>query len=299
MHRKLVEGKAAPLRSQTQVSAFQILAIGLPDLEVESVAAPAEPVAPGSPDAPPEAKLPACMNLNIVTVINHLLIDPRARWTAHKRLEQYVENLRALGIVDEHGRHANGQMIRDLRGVDGPFVHYCLVNHELIYEDFRQLVEYLVDNDTVHKILGRRDNDKKREWIRNRLRERRGEESQVSWEDVEAEYDQKFPRELTRIEQIHQEFVSKVPHPELHGGKVQKTIWATMEEADDGFMDFVERHDLAMEEGNLFSYLARVMRMAKMLFEATQLTELQELETRIRTRLAVIDARILEELDRP
>lgn len=297
-HRKLVEGKAAALRSQTQVSAFQILAIGLPDLEVETVAAPAEPLAPVAPDAPPEAKLPACMNLNIVTVINHLLMEPRARWTAHKRLELYVENLRALGIVDEHGRQCAGEMIRELRGIDGPFVHYCLMNHELAYEDLRQLVEYLVEHDTVHRILGRKDDDKKREWIRNRLRERRGEESQVSWEDVEAEYEEKFPRQLTRIEQIHQEFVGKVPHPELHGGKVQKTIWADMEEAGDGFMDFVERHSLYMEEGSLFSYLARIMRLAKMLAEATKLTELQELETRIRTKLGVIDARILEELER-
>src|SRR5207237_5481599 len=32
-HQKLVEGKPAPLRSQTRVSADQILAIGLPDLQ--------------------------------------------------------------------------------------------------------------------------------------------------------------------------------------------------------------------------------------------------------------------------
>jgi hypothetical protein len=240
--------------------------------------------------------LPASMNLHVYTVIDHLLMQPRARAETRRRLEHYVENLVALGIVDGHGQQKSGEIIRELRGVDGPFVHHCLMKHDLGYEGVRQLVEFLVDHDTIHNILARRGDDKKREWMRNRLRERRADEPQVSWQDVEAEYEQRFPRELSPVELIHQEFAGRVPHPELHGGKVQKKIWADMEEAGDGFMDFIERHDLATEEGNLFSYLARVMRTAKMLFTTTGLEECQGLEERVREKLAVIDPRVVAEI---
>ena len=117
----------------------------------------------------------------------------------------------------------------------------------------------------------------------------------MSREDVEAEYDLKFPRELAPIEIIHQSFLSAVPHPELHGGKVHKMIWATIEEEELGFMDFVERHDLEHEEGSLFTYLARVMKVARMLGEATELDEFKLLEDNIRRKLGAVDERVMEE----
>src|SRR5262249_36105416 len=153
-------------------------------------------------------------------VVDNLLIDERSKYAARKQLENLTENLIALGILDEHGKQVAGQMIRQIRGVDGPFVYYCLKNHDLPYEGLRELVEYLVDHDIIHNRMKRKDDEKRREWIRNRLRERRVDEPQVSWDDVEAEYERTFPRELMPIEVIHQEFVAKVPHPELHGGKI-------------------------------------------------------------------------------
>jgi hypothetical protein len=129
-----------------------------------------------------------------------------------------------------------------------------------------------------------------------RLRERRREGEDVTWEDVEAEYEKQFPRELTPVEKLHAEFVAKLPHPELHGGKIAKTIWAQMEDDDLGFMDFVENHGLETEEGSLFSYLARVMKFARMLFEATTLDEFQNLDSAVRRKLSVIDARVLDDL---
>jgi len=91
------------------------------------------------------------------------------------------------------------------------------------------------------------------------LRELRMENPQVAWEDVEAEWEKQFPRVLTPVEELHQQFTALLPHPELHGGKKAKTIWAQMETEELGFMDMVDRHDLVYEEGNLFSYLARVI----------------------------------------
>jgi len=118
----------------------------------------------------------------------------------------------------------------------------------------------------------------------------------VTWDDVEAEYEQKFPRELTPVEKLHAAFVAGLPHPELHGGKVAKAVWAEIEDEGLSFMDFVDKHGLETEEGNLFSYLARVMKFARMLGEATTLTEFQTLESNVRRCLSVIDARVLEEL---
>jgi hypothetical protein len=59
-------------------------------------------------------------------------------------------------------------------------------------------------------------------------------------------------------------------------------------------MDFVEKHNLAYEEGNLFSYLARVMRVARMLKEVTGLGEFETLEQNVRGRLAAIDERVVD-----
>ena len=166
-----------------------------------------------------------------------------------------------------------------MRGIDGQFVFHCLMSADMDYAFARGLVEYLVDHDVIHRLLSRKGDEKRREWILSRLRERRREESLVSWEDVEAEYEQKFPRELTPPEQRHAEFLARLPHPELHGGKKAKAIWATMEDEQQSFMDFVEREGLQSEEGNLFSYLIRVMKFAKMLFDATKLEELLPLNT--------------------
>lgn len=281
-HERLVQGKPAPLRSHTQVSADQILAIGLPD--------------PSVSEGPGAAELPASMNLNMRTVVANLFVEERIKQAALKRMEMLVDNMKALQILDDNGQMVGGQIIRELRGMDGPFIYYCLKNHDLHYEGFRELCEYLVDHDAIHKILGRKDEDKKREWMRNRIRERRREEPQVSWEDIEAEYEKEFPRQLAPIEIIHQEFSSVVPHPELHGGKVHKSIWAPMEDQQQGFMDFVEQHSIQNEEGSLFTYLARVMKVARTLHESTQLDEFKLIEKSVRGRLASVDERVIEEL---
>lgn len=281
-HQALVKGQPAPLRSHTHITADQILAIGLPDLQ----------------QTPDEKllNLPPSMNLNIQTVVDHLLIDSKTKLTARKQLQFLTENLIALGVLDAGGTQISGHMIRDLRGMDGLFVYHCLREHDLPYEGLRQLVEYLVDHDTIHKRLQRQMDEKKREWIKSRLREARKENPLVGWEDVEAEYDRRFPRELSPIERIHQGFLGKVPHPELHGGKVYKTIWATMEDQQLRFMDYVEQNQLQTEEGNLFSYLTRTMKVSEVLHEGTHLDEFHAIQRNIRQVLGTIDARVLEDL---
>ena len=99
---------------------------------------------------------------------------------------------------------------------------------------------------------------------------------------------------LTKIELIHQEFSSKVPHPELHGGKKPKTTWAQLEDSGAGFLEFVDKHGLEHEEGNLFSYLVRVMNFANKMGEASQLSELSDMGERVRAMLARIDLRMVE-----
>ncbi len=240
-----------------------------------------------------EKELPAYMNLHIRTVIDNLFLDERERLEAHKELVKITNNLKALGVLDEEGRQIRGEMIGELSGIDGPFVYFCLMNYELKYEESRELVEFLVDHDVIQRMLDRKLYDQKRDWVRQRLRERRKDDPQVSWEDVEREYDEKFPRELSPIEKIHQEFLSKIPHPELHAGKRFNNVWATMEDEDKTFMEFVEEHSLELEEGNLFSYLARVMKVAKKLYEVTLIPDFFLVESRIRAKLAVLDERIL------
>ena len=134
----------------------------------------------------------------------------------------------------------------------------------------------------------------KREWMRAKLREMRDNNPQVSWDDVEAEWEKEHPRVLTKIEEIHNEFSGKVPHPELHGGKRPKNTWAQLEDGGFGFLDFVERHGLEHEEGNLFSYLVRVMNFSAKLGEASKLTEFEDMADRVRKLLATIDVRLSE-----
>lgn len=279
-HGKLVAGQPAPLASRTRVTAEQILAIGLPDL-----------TAP-----PPEPGTPAHLHLDIRTVIASLLLPERERQQSLEQLERITANLKALGVLDEHGRQVRGELIRKVRGIDGMFVYFAMMHRDLKYEDCRELVEYLVDHDVIVRVLGRAEEEKRREWIKNRLRERRREEPQVSWEDVEAEYEREFPREPTPMEQVHSEFVAQLPHPELHGGKKPKAIFAEIEQGDLSFMDFVEKHGLEFEEGNLFSYLARVMKVARMLHEATGVGEFETLERTVRMKLSAVDDRVLEDL---
>jgi hypothetical protein len=300
-HQQLVRGEPAELRSQTRINAEQILAIGLPDLTAEILPGGAAPTSeaaePGAKPAPsvPVERPPPWLKLDIVAVVDHLLLGDRERRDAHKRLAHVTDNLRALGVIDEHGRQVAGEIIGKLHGLDGLFIYYLLMNHQLDSLDYRELCEFLVDHDIIQRLLDRKELDKRAEWIRERLRERRRESPQTSWEDVEAEYEREFPRPLSKMELLHQEFSSQVPHPELHGGKGRKNVWATIEDESIGFLEMVDRHRLAHEEGNLFSYLARVMKVARKIHEATGLEQLADIERRVRSYLAVVDARLVEE----
>ena len=290
-HQQLVQGEPAELRSQTRITAEQILAIGLPDLAAEVLpgARPAE-------EGGAAESVPPWMKLDIVSVVDNLLLSDREKREAHRRLAHVTDNLRALGVVDEHGRQVAGEIIGTLHGLDGLFIYYLLMHHQLDSEDYRALCEFLVDHDVIQRLLDRKEEDRKAEWIKAKLREMRQESPQVSWEDGEAEYEKAFPRELSKIELIHQEFSARVPHPELHGGKSAKRIWATIEEQEVGFLEMVDRHRLAHEEGNLFTYLARTMKVAKKLHEATGLEQLGDLERRIRSYLAVVEARLIDQM---
>lgn len=301
-HRRLVQGEPAELRSRTRITAEQVLAIGLPDLTVESLTGDDDGDVDstsdaGAPDSAHDARKPKeipppYLRLDIATVVAHLLLTDRERKDAQKRLVHVTDNLRAIGVVDEHGNQIAGEMIGQLQGLDGMFIYYLVMNHQLDYEDCRTLVEFLVDHQVIQRILDRKKYEERREWIRNRLREKRLENSQITWEDVEEEYEREHPRELSRIEQIHQEFCAVVPHPELHGGNTQNNVWATMEDDGEDFQGFVDKRRLAHEEGSLFSYLIRVMRFSDTLAEVTKIEQFTDLATRVRTVLATIDPRL-------
>jgi len=291
VHAELVKGEPAELRSKTKITAEQVLAIGLPDLEKTALGTGTEAE---QRMAAAEASLPPSMRLDIVTVIDNLLLGDRDRKELLKTLAQLVANMRALGVLDEHGHQVSGQMIRELQGMDALLIWYILFNHQLDYVELRELVEYLIDHDIIQRQLDRKGEDEKREWMRTKLRELRVDNPHVTWDDVEAAWEKEHPRVLTKIELIHQEFSSKVPHPELHGGKKPKSTWAQLEDSGAGFLEFVEKHGLEHEEGNLFSYLVRVMNFANKMGEASQLSELTEMGEKVRAQLARIDLRMVE-----
>jgi len=290
LHAELVRGEPAELRSKTKITAEQVLAIGLPDLAAAPL--PGDEVAARMAEA--EASLPPSLRLDIVTVIDHLLLGDRERKELQKTLAQLVANMRAVGVLDEHGKQVSGQMIRELQGMDGLLIYYVLFHHQLEYVELRELVEYLVDHDVVQRLLDREGEGEKKEWMRAKLRELRVDNPHVSWEDVEALWEKEHPRVLTKIEVIHGEFSSKVPHPELHGGKKAKNVWAQLEDSGAGFLELVEKHGLEHEEGNLFTYLVRVMSCARKIGEASGLGELEEMAERIKKLLGRIDVRLLE-----
>jgi len=291
VHAELVKGEPAELRSKTKITAEQVLAIGLPDLS--AVGATLSEAEQRMADA--ERSLPPSMRLDIVTVIEHLLLDDRERKGLLKTLSQLVANMQAIGVLDEHGKQVSGQMIRELQGMDGLFIYYVLFNHQLEYVELRQLVEFLIDHDIIQRRLDRKVEDEKREWMRTWLREQRDSNPQISWDDAIAAWEKANPRELTKIELIAQELASKIPHPELHGGKKPKAVWAALEDSELGFLEFVERHHLEHEEGNLFSYLVRVMNFARKLGEASQLSELGDMAERVQRVLARVDVRLVDD----
>lgn len=281
------------------------------DPEMVEEAVPAEPdPEPAPPTMPlpsrealppvrvqaPASDDPKLRRLDIASVIEALLMHPIDKYEAHKRLAMITRNLQALGVLNAQGAQVDGDMIGEVRGMDGCFVWYALTKRTLEDEQVRELVELLLDHDSIQRIFDRRAAGKRKEWILTRLRERRRENSLISFDDVEEEYWEKHPPELSYCEHLHQEFLSKVPHPELHGGKVQKTIWATIDDQDMTFMEYVQEEGLGEEEGSLFTYLARVMKGARMLNDVWEHPVFSDMESRIRNKLAAIDDRVLEGL---
>ena len=90
-------------------------------------------------------------------------------------------------------------------------------------------------------------------------------------------------------------FSGKVPHPELHGGKKPKNVWAQLEDSGLAFLEFIEKHALEHEEGNLFSYLVRVMNFARKLGDASQLSEFADMAERVKRVLAKVDVRLVDD----
>jgi hypothetical protein len=290
VHAELVKGEPAELRSKTKISAEQVLAIGLPDLTAAKI--PSTETELRMAEA--EASLPPSMRLDTVTVIENLLLTERERKELLKTLSQLVDNMKAIGVLDEHGKQVSGDMIRSLQGMDGLLIYYVLFHHQLEYTELRELVEYLIDHDIVQRVLDRKGEDEKKEWMRTWLREQRMENPHVTWDDAEAKYMEMHPRPLTKIELIHSEFGAKVPHPELHGGKKPKNVWAQLEDGGFSFLEFVDKHGLEHEEGSLFSYLIRVMNFAGKLYEASQLSEFEDMAERVKNLLGRIDLRLVD-----
>jgi hypothetical protein len=289
IHAELVQGEPAELRSKTKITAEQVLAIGLPDLTV----APLSDLDKRAAAA--EASLPPSMRLDIATVIENLLLGDHDRRELEKVLAHLVDNLKAIGVIDEHGKQISGQMIGELQGMDGMFIFYVLFNHQLDYVQLRELVEFLIDHDIIQRAIDRKDEDAKKEWMRTWLRAARETGGDVTWDDAVAAYEKEHPRPITKIEEILSEFSGKVPHPELHGGKKPKTIWAQLEDDKLTFMEFVSKHGLEHEEGNLFSYLVRVMNFAAKLGQASKLTEFEDMADRVRRLLSMIDVRLVDD----
>lgn len=242
-----------------------------------------------------ERNLPVYLRLNVQSVVDNLMLQERDKRSTHKSLAKIARNLRALEILDERGKQLRGFFLRNVRGMDGLFLFHCLMKHDMDYLQHRQLLEFMVDHNIIQRILNRKNDEKKRDWIRTRLRERRQENPQIGWEEVEAEYYEKFPRELSFIEETHQTFLSRLPHPDLHEGKEFKEVWAMLEDSDMRFMDFVEEYNLQEEEGSLFSYLTRLINTARMIYETTGLPDFLQMEIKIRSKLAVLDRRLIDD----
>jgi hypothetical protein len=58
---------------------------------------------------------------------------------------------------------------------------------------------------------------------------------------------------------------------------------------------FVDKHGLEHEEGNVFSYLVRVMNFATKLGAASKLPEFEDMGERVRKLLARVDVRLVED----
>ena len=81
-----------------------------------------------------------------------------------------------------------------------------------------------------------------------------------------------------------------------HGGYAGWDKARQMEDEGLSFLEFVEKNGLAHEEGSLFTYLARLMKAARMIWEVTTLDEWKNLEDKIRQKLAAVDDRVIESL---
>lgn len=57
-------------------------------------------------------------------------------------------------------------------------------------------------------------------------------------------------------------------------------------------MDLVEREGMQHEEGNLFTYLVRVMNFANKLAEASKLSQFEEIAAKIKAVLGHVDPRM-------
>ena len=85
--------------------------------------------------------------------------------------------------------------------MDGLFVYHLLRHEQLDYEDYRALIELLVEHEAVQRLFDRKTDDVRRDWCRTRLRELRDANPQAAWEDAEAEWDRAHPYEPSRMEQ--------------------------------------------------------------------------------------------------
>src|ERR1044071_3568596 len=123
-HAELVRGEPAELRSKTKITAEQVLAIGLPDLTATKIAPQARGEAAAGTSSVEDrmgagaGARPPAMRLGLAPLTEDPLLEDRERYGLQKTLAQLVDNMKAVGVIDEHGKQIAGQMIRDLQGMD-------------------------------------------------------------------------------------------------------------------------------------------------------------------------------------
>ena len=219
---------------------------------------------------------------------------PRARASCTRRSRSSSTTCGRSASSTSTASRSPGEMIRELQGMDGLFIYYVLFNHQLDYVELRAARR--VPGRSRHHPAHARPQGRGREArvdAREAARAARRATRRSRGRTSRREYEKEHPRELTKIELIHQRVRrARCRTPSCTAARSAKNMWAQLEDGEPR-LPRVRREARPRARGGqpVLVPRARDELRAASSTQASQLSEFEDMAERVQKLLARIDVR--------
>jgi hypothetical protein len=137
-----------------------------------------------------------------------------------------VDNMRAIGVLDEHGKQVAGNMIKTLQGMDALFIYHLLRNQAARLRGLPRSWSSCWSITTPSSASSTARATTPARLVPDPAARAARRQPAGGVGGRRGRVGSRHPYVPSRMEEALARFLAAVPHPEIHGGKKQKRIWS-------------------------------------------------------------------------